>query len=71
MQDIKEQVQQWMDKGDQVFLMGDFNEFILKNSMVTFFANLGMRELITQRHGQHGPATSQANTSRQAIDGIW
>jgi hypothetical protein len=70
MVDIKEKVEEWLKKGDQILVMGDFNKYIHKNSMVQFFAKLRMRELITERHGK-GPATTMSNKSGEAVDGIW
>eukprot|EP00957_Ditylum_brightwellii_P175825 13388192-Ditylum_brightwellii.AAC.1 len=62
MEGIKGKVKEWLKKGDQILVMGDFNEYIHKNSMVQFFAKLWMRKLITERHGK-GPATTSSNQS--------
>eukprot|EP00957_Ditylum_brightwellii_P050687 3842710-Ditylum_brightwellii.AAC.1 len=69
MKGIKGKAEEWLKKGDQIIVMGDFNKYIHKNSMVQFFAKLRMRELIMERHGK-GPATTISNQSGEAVDGI-
>ena len=58
-------------EGDQILILGDLNEYINSRRIRSFFSNLGLRELILERHGTNGPATTRSNTSQQAIDGIW
>ena len=54
-----------------MIVMGDINEYIHCNSIMAFFEHLEMRELISERHGEKGPATTRPNKSGLAIDGIW
>lgn len=61
----------WKGMGDQIICMGDANDHVNGRTMRKFFAELGMRELILDRHGTDGPATTRTNKSREAIDGIW
>eukprot|EP00957_Ditylum_brightwellii_P067657 5135289-Ditylum_brightwellii.AAC.1 len=51
--------------------MGDLNEYIGKTSVRTYFNQLGMRELITEKHGVGKCATTRGNKSRKAVDSIW
>ena len=51
--------------------MGDINEYILSKKISNFATKLGLRELITDRHGSLGPGTTRANKKQQAIDWIW
>ena len=51
--------------------MGDINEYILSHNIRIFMANLGLTEIITNKHGGQGPGTTISNKKVQAIDGIW
>ena len=51
--------------------MGDTNNYILSKKIRNFSTKLGLRELITDRHGLEGPGTTRANKKQQPIYGIW
>eukprot|EP00957_Ditylum_brightwellii_P024492 1848396-Ditylum_brightwellii.AAC.2 len=51
--------------------MGDINKYIHCSSIMAFFKHLEMRELMSERHGGKGPATTRSNKLGLAIDGIW
>ena len=51
--------------------MGDINEYILRKKIRNFATTLGLRELITYRHGSMGPGKMRYNKKQQAIDRIW
>lgn len=69
--DLRSEICKWKEEGDQVLVMGDINDPINSHKIRAFFAKLGMRELITEKHGTSGPATTRSNKSDEAIDGIW
>ena len=51
--------------------MGDINEYILSHNIRRFMVNLGLTEMITNKHGGQGPGTTISNNKGQEIDGIW
>ena len=51
--------------------MGDINEYILSHNIRRFMVNLGLTEMITNKHGGQGPGTTISNNKGQAIYGIW
>eukprot|EP00957_Ditylum_brightwellii_P203790 15336226-Ditylum_brightwellii.AAC.1 len=57
--------------GDQIVMMGDINKCIHLDNITKWAEEMGMRELITDKHGRDGPATTQGKGGQQAIDGIW
>eukprot|EP00957_Ditylum_brightwellii_P211960 15366810-Ditylum_brightwellii.AAC.1 len=69
--DLREDIEKWKQDGEQVILMGDLNEYVGENNVRTYFQQLGMRELITEKHGLQKCATTRGNKSKQAVDGIW
>jgi Reverse transcriptase (RNA-dependent DNA polymerase) len=66
--DLHQQLTQWQEEGDQIILGGDFNEFIGSRTLQQFFKALGMRELLTSKHG---PAPNTHAAGSVAIDGIF
>ena len=70
MQDVQSAIVEWKKDGDQVIVMGDLNEYINSNSIKIFFDRLDMQELIIERHGENGPATTRSNKSNEAVDGM-
>ena len=57
--------------GDLILLMGDFNYYILSHIYLQYFSKLGLRELITYKHGPGGPGSTRSNKKNNTIDGIW
>ena len=51
--------------------MGDINEYILSHNIRIFMANLGLTEMITNKHGGQGIGTKRSNKKGQAIGSIW
>ena len=51
--------------------MVDINEYILSHNIRIFMANLGLKYLITSKHGGQGTGTTRSNKKGQSIDGIW
>ena len=37
----------------------------------SYFSKIGLRELITEKHGKKFPATKTRNKNHKAVDGIW
>ena len=50
--------------------MGDIKEYILSQNIRRFIVNLGLTELITNKHGRQGPGKKGSNKKGQAINGI-
>ena len=57
--DISENINIWKRKGDKIIIMGNINEYILSKEIRNFSTKLGIRELITDRHGSEGPGTTR------------
>eukprot|EP00957_Ditylum_brightwellii_P166981 12711920-Ditylum_brightwellii.AAC.1 len=68
---LKEEIKKWGETGDQIVMMGDINKYIHLDSITKWAEEIGMRELITDKHGRDGPATTQGKGGQRAIDGIW
>ena len=56
---------------DHILLTGDFNNFILSQISLWFFAKLCLRELIIDKHGEEGPGTTRQNKRKNTIGDIW
>ena len=39
--------------------------------MEGYFAKIGLRELITEKHGKKGSSTTRRNKNHKVVDGIW
>ena len=52
MNDLHHQIQTWKAEGDHIIAMGDPNKYILRENTTSFFASIGMQELITELHGK-------------------
>ena len=51
--------------------MGDFIEYIISHRYHQYLSKLGLKELITYKHGTEGPGSTRSNKKKNAIDGIW
>ena len=69
--ELKEEVDKCKKEGDLILLMGEFNEYILSHRSRQYFSKLGLREIITDKHGYEGPGSNRSNKKNNAIDGIW
>jgi hypothetical protein len=55
--DLQEFLSKCNEAGEQIIVMGDFNEDIRNRSITTFFEDMGMRELLLDLHGTNAPNT--------------
>ena len=67
--DLSSSMDEWIETGDQVIIMGDWNMDTRDLSLVNFFKEHGMHEVLLAKHGQSAPAT--CNMGSSPIDGIW
>ena len=51
--------------------MGELNDYILIHVSCQYFSKLGLRELITDKHGPEGPGYTRSNKNNNAIYDIW
>ena len=68
---LADEIETWKTKGDQIILMGDINEYILRKIIGNFIAKIGLQELITERHGSLVPVTTRENKKEEEIYVIW
>ena len=54
---------------DEIIILGDINEYILSKKMRNFATKLGLRDLITYRHGSMGPGIKRANKKNRQYMG--
>ena len=52
-------------------MAGDLNEHTNSKVVESYFAKIGIRELITEKHGKKFPATKTRNKNHKAVDRIW
>ena len=71
MSDLAEQINPWRKEGDKLITTGYINEDIYRHKFCSYFSNLGLRELIIDKHGSGGTVTNRYNKKQQAIDSIW
>jgi hypothetical protein len=50
-------VQKWTEAGESVVLLADWNADVIGEKTRKYMADLGMREVITEFHGDEGPHT--------------
>ena len=72
-EDLKAEIKMWLKDGDQVVVMGDFNEDVRGSHLTEFFGDdeLNLREVLIEKHGEEGPETCIKNESNVPIDGIF
>ena len=61
MVDLKAQIDTWTKEGDLILIMWDFNDYIFRHRSIIFFSRLGLRELIIDKHGSEGLASTRSN----------
>ena len=72
MEDLETELQEWIQEGDQVIVGGDLNEEIRGQGIKDFFSNLGMHNLIFQKHDEAtAPTTFFRNRNGKVMDGMW
>ena len=71
-EDLRGEMQAWLAEGDQIVIGGDLNDHALKPTVSLFFAQLGLHNLIFQRHDPLGaPTTSSRNEQNKILDSFW
>ena len=70
--DLKLTLWNWIDDGDDIVLMMDANEDVRAGPLSNMLRQLGMRDLILDRHGhKEPPATHYENDNKVPIDAIF
>ena len=67
--DLAKAIVTWQCAGEQLVLMGDWNESIAKGNLTKWMKIFGLTEAITKIHGDYPPPTYQRG--KDAIDGIF
>ena len=68
-QDFWQQVDEWLDNGEQLIIAGDFNEDIRKEEVLKEFRKRQLVPATYEKHGPNLPATH--NTGKDPIDEIF
>ena len=72
LEDLREEVQTWIEQGNQLVIMGDVNESVFGARIVNFFEEFDMRNIIFERHPDpNPPRTHLASPEGRVIDGMW
>ena len=71
LEDLQQELLQSSAKGDQIILMGDFNEHIAKETIDTFCTAVNLREAITEKHQANQGYAPTHQKGRDPIDGIF
>jgi hypothetical protein len=69
--DLVDQITEFIDKGDHVLLILDGNYNMKNSDFSKALQQLTMEKVILKRHGLNGPATYKRNLTNTPIDGIW
>ena len=67
--DLSSSMGEWIEAGDQLLIMGDWNCDIRDHGISAFFEEFDMHEVLLARHGTSAPAT--CNMGSSPIDGVW
>jgi hypothetical protein len=67
--DLSRLVRKWTESGESVVLLADFNSDVRGEKNRKYMADLGMREVLTEFHGDEGPRTY--NRGSKPINGIF
>jgi hypothetical protein len=62
-------VRKWTESGKSVVILADWNADVIVEKTWQYIADLGMREVVTEFHGDEGPRTY--NRGSKPIDGIF
>ena len=68
-EDLAREIVKWQNAGEQLILMGDWNEAVVKSNLAGWMDTFGLTESITQLHGMDPPATYHRGLD--AINGIF
>ena len=69
MEDLRRDLEKWIEEGDQLLVAGDFNEDVRSGLVKSTFDDLNMDECIFRQHGPNAPNTFQNGSV--PIDGIF
>jgi len=69
LEDLHNQVTQWQSNGDSIIIMGDMNEDIWEDPVLSVATNMGVTDAVTTQHGNQSPNTH--NRGSMPIDGIF
>ncbi len=69
--DLSSEITSWQLQGDQIVVMGDFNEDILGRRINNFFDKLEMHNLIFDRHSPADMPPTYSRSQTHPVDGIW
>ena len=65
--DLEIQITSCTNEGDRLIVTGDLNEYIFSHCICRCFSNIEMRELILEKYGSWGPATTRSNKGSHDI----
>ena len=68
-EDLAQSIVGWQNDGNQLVLMGDWNEAIVNGNLTEWMSTFGLSEAVTGIHGSNPPPTFHRGTD--AIDGIF
>ncbi len=72
LEDLKTELQTWIDEGDQIIVGGDINESVFHKSVTDLFNSFDMRNLIFDLHDPtDAPKTYFYTSEGRVIDGLW
>jgi endonuclease/exonuclease/phosphatase family metal-dependent hydrolase len=72
LEDLAIEASEWIEQGDHLIILGDFNEDVRTGDVKETMEALDMTEAITEYHDDiELPATYKQNKSGTIIDGIW
>lgn len=72
LEDLKLEIQEWLSEGDQIIVGGDINDEVRSEPINQFFEDLGLHNLIFQRHEASGaPTTYFRNENNKVMDSMW
>jgi len=69
LEDLKEEIHNWQEAGEQVILLADMNEEVMAPSLHKFCQDLNLVEAISMLHGRYPLPTHQSGS--KAIDRIY
>ena len=71
-EDFKQELNEWIEAGDQVIVGGDVNQSVTHPEIADIFSACDMVNTVFQRHGANdAPTTYYRTTSGRIVDGIW
>ena len=69
MRDLCNEIDIWLEQGEQLIVALDANEELWRGPVSTAFQQWNLREVLLPRHGHNAPSTT--NNGSAVIDGIW